>query len=445
MQALLFIGCRPARRLACVLAITVAAAVLAACGSAGQPEPAATTAVPDSIAHSESHSAAAAGEPKTAAAMPADPVVINLDIANRAVALTRQDLQARQGDTVSLRITSDEPGEIHLHGYDLTAAVSPDAPGELTFRADTAGAFGVNFHALAPAPAAATDAGAGHGAMSHGPIESEVPVSVGVAATVEDDGGVNVRINAENWRWAPENVNGANIAGEGHAHIYVNGAKINRVYGPDYHIKNLPPGEHQIRVTLNANGHNALLVDGEPVEAATTVTVADHGHTHDAQPAPVAAEAPMSVDISVDEDPDGGYNLRVIPTGFAFAGGNVNQPFVPGIWEGHAYVDIDGNGHARLYEPWLIYQQVALSRAEVKPVHGVGDVRFLAVEDVLIHKTIASRWQDEEDIVSILKGNPELDEAYMGTWLRKWEIEESYAVLRTRAAVERQRAPARTV
>ena len=84
------------------------------------------------------------------------------------------------------------------------------------------------------------------------------------------------------------------------------------------------------------------------------------------------------------------------------------------------------------------YQQVALSRAEVKPVQGVGDVRFLAVEDILIHKTIASRWQDEEDVVSILRGNPELDDAYMGTWLRRWEIEERYAVLRERASVERR-------
>lgn len=349
MQALLFIGCRPARRLAYVLALTVAALLLlAACSSAGPSAPAAAPATP-------------AGPAPQMPASPAviSPVVINLDIANRVVVLTRQDLQVRQGDAVSLRITSDEPGEIHLHGYNLTAAVSPDAPGELTFQADTAGAFGINFHAFAPAPDTDTtttttaDAGAGSGSMSHDPIESAIPISVGVTAAAEEHGGVNVRIDAANWRWAPENVNGANIAGEGHAHIYVNGAKINRVYGPDYHIKSLPPGEHQIRVTLNANSHNALLVDGQPVEAATTVTVTDPDHVHYALPEPVDAAAPMSVDINVAADPDGGYNLQVIPDGFAFAGGSVNQPFVPGVWEGHAYVDIDGNNHARLYEPWL--------------------------------------------------------------------------------------------
>ena len=90
------------------------------------------------------------------------------------------------------------------------------------------------------------------------------------------------------------------------------------------------------------------------------------------------------------------------------------------------------------------YQRVALSRADVRPVEGVGDVRFLAVEDVLIHKTIASRWQDDEDIVSILRGDPELDEAYMEAWLRSWEIEERYATLRRRAAAERQRPSAQT-
>ena len=87
--------------------------------------------------------------------------------------------------------------------------------------------------------------------------------------------------------------------------------------------------------------------------AAATITVPDAGPTHTDDPEPVNAAAPMSVDITLDADPDGGYNLQVIPAGFAFAGANANQPFVPGVWEGHAYVDLDGDNHARLYEPWL--------------------------------------------------------------------------------------------
>ena len=356
---------RPWRRLAFAPALIATILVILALASctAGDPTrpaepaaaptaaPTATAAVPASPTPTGAPTAATVPVPTPT---PASPVIaIDLNIANRAAGLARQDLQVKRGDTVSLRLTSDEPGEIHLHGYNLTAPVSPDAPGELTFQAATAGAFGINFHAFAPLPSDANDGSSGGGAMSHGPMESAIPVRVGIVAVAEDDGGVTVAISTENWQWAPENVNGANVAGAGHAHIYVDGVKINRVYGPYYHIKGLPPGEREISVTLNANDHSGLLVDGQPVEAVTTITVPAAGPAPDADPVPIMAADPMSVDISVDSDPDGGYNLQVIPVGFAFAGANANQPFVPGVWEGHAYVDLDGDNHARLYEPWL--------------------------------------------------------------------------------------------
>ena len=80
-----------------------------------------------------------------------DTTTIHVNIANRATTSTREDLRATQGDTVSLRFTSDEAGEVHLHGYDLTALVSPDQPGSLTFEATNAGSFGLNFHVYASA------------------------------------------------------------------------------------------------------------------------------------------------------------------------------------------------------------------------------------------------------------------------------------------------------
>lgn len=84
------------------------------------------------------------------------------------------------------------------------------------------------------------------------------------------------------------------------------------------------------------------------------------------------------------------------------------------------------------------YQRTALSRSTEKTVKGVGPIRFLAVEDVLIHKIIADRLQDELDVVSILKGCPSLDEAHMKRWLKEWGIEERYDDLRLRASNERR-------
>ena len=123
----------------------------------------------------------------------------------------------------------------------------------------------------------------GHGDPSattkaHDAIESEVPVSIDIAAEVDDGGGVNVEIATEGWLWTPENVDGEHVPGEGHAHIYADGVKIDRVYGPSYHLEGLQPGERQVRVTLNSNSHDELTYDGKPVEATALVTIPDTGH-----------------------------------------------------------------------------------------------------------------------------------------------------------------------
>jgi hypothetical protein len=86
-------------------------------------------------------------------------------------------------------------------------------------------------------------------------------------------GGWNLHIEAENWAFAPERVNETSLPTEGHAHLYVNGEKLTRLYGPWYYLEGLPPGDHTLTVGLNANGHEALTVQGEPIEASVFITV----------------------------------------------------------------------------------------------------------------------------------------------------------------------------
>ena len=208
---------------------------------------------------------------------PADNVLITVSIAERATSLTREDLQVKQGDTVSIDFTADEAGEVHLHGYNLTAEVSPGQPGNLTFEATNAGAFGINFHVFA------TDEMADdhhHAAGEPGPVASETPMSIAITATADADGGVNVRIDTSGFRFAPELVDQAHRPGAGHAHIYVDGVKLGRVYEPDYHIADLAPGEREIRVSLNTNNHSPLMYNGRKLEATTTVSVPDVGQGH---------------------------------------------------------------------------------------------------------------------------------------------------------------------
>lgn len=228
---------RPAYLLASSIILTTVS-LLAACGTGPQDEPSPTYAR-----------------------------VIELAIENRSTALTREQLKVKQGETVSFNITSDEPGEVHLHGYDLTVAVAPEQPGNFAFRAETAGAFAINFHVL------------GTDAMHSGTatVVSEAPVSIAITAEPDAHGGVDVQIAAEGFQFAPDSVDQPHTPGAGHAHIYVDGVKLGRVFESDYHIDPLSPGQHEIKVSLNTNDHSELVYDGSKVESTATVTVPDVG------------------------------------------------------------------------------------------------------------------------------------------------------------------------
>ena len=55
-------------------------------------------------------------------------------------------IQVGQGDTVTLKFETDEPGEIHLHGYDIEKDIEPNVVVDLMFVADATGRFRITFH-----------------------------------------------------------------------------------------------------------------------------------------------------------------------------------------------------------------------------------------------------------------------------------------------------------
>jgi hypothetical protein len=55
-------------------------------------------------------------------------------------------LRVHQGDKLTVRVSSDTADELHLHGYDLHARVSPEAAAVLQFTADRTGRFGLELH-----------------------------------------------------------------------------------------------------------------------------------------------------------------------------------------------------------------------------------------------------------------------------------------------------------
>lgn len=67
-----------------------------------------------------------------------------------------------------------------------------------------------------------------------------------------------------------------------------------------------------------------------------------------------------------------------------------------------------------------VYANLAIQRAvEIK--FGRTPVKFASLEDVVIHKTIAGRNRDIEDVKTILFKNPSFDKNYILYWLREFD------------------------
>ncbi|MDJ0706698.1 MAG: hypothetical protein QNJ46_25795 [Leptolyngbyaceae cyanobacterium MO_188.B28] len=121
-------------------------------------------------------------------------------------------------------------------------------------------------------------ASTGHNHDSHAHQSLEVsanqPIpSIDLIVHQDDVMGWNLEIQVANFRFAPENVNQESKTYEGHAHLYINGKKIARLYGPWRHVASLEPGENQVKVTLNANGHESLSYQGKEISDTETIQV----------------------------------------------------------------------------------------------------------------------------------------------------------------------------
>lgn len=104
-----------------------------------------------------------------------------------------------------------------------------------------------------------------------------------------------------------------------------------------------------------------------------------------------------------------GYDVRVMAA-------PDDHPHLLQLHRGHEHVD--------LIVAAVDYQDEAIDRGLASHV--------LTVEDVLVHKLIAWRPRDREDIASILAGDPQLDLGYIEHWAREWDVLDRWQEARTR-------------
>ncbi len=131
-----------------------------------------------------------------------------------------------------------------------------------------------------PTPGAHGSHKAADGAAAHGAHDELISLPAGHGAPTLDmrvlkdpAAGWNLEIVTTNFRFAPEQASADHRPGEGHAHVYVNGKKLARVYGRWFHNGEHPKGKVEISVTLNANSNVGLAVGDVPLKVTKSVAV----------------------------------------------------------------------------------------------------------------------------------------------------------------------------
>ena len=108
-----------------------------------------------------------------------------------------------------------------------------------------------------------------HTAMIHRYLDISndtiIPEIINLEVARDTMSGWNLHLETKNFRFAPENVNSEHIPGQGHAHLFINGKKVARIYSNWYHIPELNFIINELEVTLNTNSHYIMINNERPV------------------------------------------------------------------------------------------------------------------------------------------------------------------------------------
>ncbi|MEM9650534.1 MAG: hypothetical protein AAGA65_00470 [Actinomycetota bacterium] len=191
----------------------------------------------------------------------------------------------------------DGEGHLHLYvdgkrqGRFYNTALYLDGlePGEhevmVEVSANNHAAYAVDGEPIRAMTTITVEAGEGDHDHSDGDLfESANPPELSLTVTEDPLSGHNLFVEVTNFEFAPENVGGDAVDGEGHLHLLIDGKKAGRLYGPWTHLS-LDPGTHEIAVEVSGNDHVAYGTGGSPIMAMTTIDVEakddDHDHGDD--------------------------------------------------------------------------------------------------------------------------------------------------------------------
>ena len=116
-----------------------------------------------------------------------------------------------------------------------------------------------------------------NGAISVHEIAQELAPNATLDIQKDPTGGFNVQVVTTNFVWRPEMASMQHVPGEGHAHVYLDGRKIMRIYNEWFHLNTFQfstrAGEQLLSIEFVGNDHAPYTIQGLPVGAEQVVDV----------------------------------------------------------------------------------------------------------------------------------------------------------------------------
>jgi hypothetical protein len=116
-----------------------------------------------------------------------------------------------------------------------------------------------------------------NGAISVHEITQESAPKATLDIQKDPTGGFNVQVVTSNFVWRPEMASMQHVPGEGHAHVYLDGRKIMRIYNEWFHLNtyqfSTKSGEQLLSIEFVGNDHAPYTIQGLPVGAEQVVDV----------------------------------------------------------------------------------------------------------------------------------------------------------------------------
>ena len=175
-------------------------------------------------------------------------VSFDLSIVDDGLAGNVSTFVANQDDTITLNLTSDVHGEVHIHGYELKQEVGPDEPALIVFQADATGRYAMEMHST----------GAATNEHNHDNAETSTcetdTTGMAIELTIEPgdhEGHYTASVEADNFEFS--------LATGSHWHLTSDGETIGMFYDSSAEV-DLGMDTHEVIAQLNNLEHCALPV-----------------------------------------------------------------------------------------------------------------------------------------------------------------------------------------